>query len=247
MDIINRILIELPPEIRSSLYDGFGFCMHIVMLVFLAVQAKYASLNKKGILQLFVSYYVAFSAGNIACNVSNSLTDGLIPRINLGVAFLVFLLVLILLLRLLKAPVCPFLDISVPVFLLGRAVGIIGCIFTGCCHGFFATWGIYSHQAKTTVVPTVLVDIASSCVIVFYLLLKRKKVSASGMIATKGILLFGVLRYVVDVLRDNQKQFGFLTAEGICGALYVLIGFVLLFIIDNKQQIKSALHLGRAN
>ena len=96
-------------------------------------------------------------------------------------------------------------------------------------------WMIYSNHAGTTVVPTVLFDILLSFVIVVYLLLSKKKLLTPGAIAARGILLFGVLRYVVDVLRDNNKLFLMVTTEGICGMIYVLIGLFLLYLIENNK------------
>lgn len=240
MNMINQFLAELSTDSRSMLYSGFGAIMHVVMLIFLIIQARHASLNKKNVLQLFVAYYVAFFAGNSACNILGGLTGGVIPKINLGVAFSVFILVMFILLRITKAPVLQLMDIAVPTFILGRGIGIIGCLFPGCCHGFPATWGIYSHNAGTTVVPTVLFDILLSIAIVVYMLLSKKKLPAPGVISANGILLFGVLRYAIDVLRDNNKLISGITVEGICGIIYVLGGLILLYIIDKKTKKTTA-------
>lgn len=234
MSNLNRFLLSLPHENRRLLYSGFGTCMHIVMLAFLIIQARRTGLNGKNVFRLLVSYYVAFFMGTTACNVLGELTNSLIPRINLGVAFLVFLLVHSLLTWLLKANARLFLDIAVPVFILGRGIGIIGCLFPGCCHGFPVSWGIYSHNAGTTVVPTVLIDMLASYLIVAYLLFAARKLHAPGMLAAKGILLFGALRYTVDVLRDNHKVFSMVSVEGVCGVLYVLIGLILWYIYDSR-------------
>lgn len=235
MNLFNQFLAEMPKETRLVLYGRFGTIMHVVMFAVLLLLMLRRFQNKKNVFRLLFSFYVAFYAGNMACNVLGNLTHNLIPKINLGVAFFFFLLVSTFLLWLLKAPVRQSLDIAVPVFILGRGVGIIGCLFPGCCHGFPAAWGIYSNHAGTTVVPTVLFDILLSFVIVVYLLLSKKKLLTPGAIAARGILLFGVLRYVVDVLRDNNKLFLMVTTEGICGMIYVLIGLFLLYLIENNK------------
>lgn len=235
MEAINAVLMGIPAESRTLLYNGFGFVMHIVMVVFLIIRARRMLLNGASILKLFTTFYVAFFVGNFACNKLGVLTNGLIPKINLGVAFLFFLLTFVLLIRFCKAPIRPFLDNAIPVFILGRGIGIIGCLFTGCCHGFEAEWGIYSNITKTTVVPTVLFDMLLSYAIAGYICLPGKKCPAPGNCAAKGILLFGVLRYTIDVLRDNNKLFGMVTAEGICGIIYVLAGLIMLYVIDKKH------------
>lgn len=233
--MVNQFLQELSIEEQSNLYSTFGTIKDCVVIIALLLSCKRYQLEKKLCVRLFVVYAVAFYVGNISCNVLGALTKGVIPKINLGVAFLVFLVVFVLLVRLLKGSVQQFIDIAIPVFILGRGVGIIGCLFEGCCHGFPAAWGIYSDNAGTTVVPTVLIDIVASYIIVAYLLLAGKKKPVPGMVAAKGILLFGVLRYVVDILRDNDKLFGMMTVEGICGIVYVLTGLILLYIVTNKK------------
>ena len=235
MSQINQFLIALSDESRRTLYSTFGTCLHAAVLVTLAVYAMRAKLGIKGSLKLLLPYYAAFYAGTNACSLLSKLTSGVIPKVNLGVSFVVFLTVLTLLLWLVKAPMRQLLDIAIPTYILGRGVGIIGCIFGGCCHGFPAAWGIYSDNAGTTVVPTVLIDIVASYIIVAYLLLAGKKNPVPGAVAARGILLFGLLRYVVDVLRDNNKLFGMITVEGICGIVYVLTGLILLYIVTNKK------------
>lgn len=232
----------MPKESRFVLYGRFGTIMHVVMFAVLLLLMLRRFQNKKNVFQLLFSFYVAFFAGNLACNVLGNLTHNIIPKINLGVAFFFFLMVSTFLLWLLKAPVRQSLDIAVPVFILGRGIGIIGCLFPGCCHGFPAAWGIYSHNAGTPVVPTVLFDMLLSYVIVGYLLLTRKKHLVSGTLAAKGILLFGVLRYVIDVLRDNNKLFIMVTVEGLCGIIYVLVGLILIYVITNKDTAINTAH-----
>lgn len=207
MNPINEFLKGFPWETRFLLYGRFGTCVHIVALLALFIFAMQARFSKKNVLKLFVSYYAAFFASTNACSIFGNLTDGLIPQTNLGVAYLFFLAVFSFLIFLLRGSLLQNLDIAAPTFILGRSIGIIGCLFTGCCHGFPAEWGIYSYSTGTTVVPTVLFDIFLSIAIVLYLILTKKKYSASGLVAAKSILLFGVLRYVIDVLRDNDKLF----------------------------------------
>lgn len=78
-------------------------------------------------------------------------------------------------------------------------------------------------------------DMVMSYIIVVYLMLAGKKQHVSGMTAAKGMLLFGILRYVIDVLRDNEKLISMITVEGICGILYALAGLILLYALSEKR------------
>lgn len=237
--MINQFLRDLSVEQRLFLYDSFSGVMGATFFVSLHLIMRKYKLKKALYIKIVVSYVIAFLSAINICPLLYKLTDGAIPAINLGVASLPFLFILLLLSCILKIPLKLCTDISVPVFILGRGFGVLGCLFVGCCHGAAVSWGLYSHQAGETVIPTAIADAILSWIIVAHLLGAAKKAdyTATGTVAAKGLFLFGVLRFVVDILRDNRKLFWMITAEGICGILYVLAGAFLLYrIAQNKKQ-----------
>lgn len=173
--------------------------------------------------------------------ILSRITDGIIPGINMGVGFLFFVLVLVAIVHFTNTPVLLSLDVAIPAYILGRGLAITGCIFTGCCHGFPVSWGIYSAVAETCTFPTVILDILISCCIVVYLifLAKKQQYSGNGVTAAEGIILFGLLRILIDILRDNQKLVFMLTAEGFFGFIYVMSGYLLLRHINHSQKPKG--------
>ena len=186
---------------------------------------------------LWVSFVVSrFWSGNMV-PVLSSLTKGIIPGANMGVAFGMFVLFMASIAYFAHTPILFSLDATIPAFVLGRGLAIIGCIFAGCCYGFPVSWGIYSNVTKTLTFPTVFLDSAVSCGIVIYLicLSAQKKYSGDGTVAAMGMLFFGLLRVLIDILRDNEKLFFMLTSEGMFGLAYVICGYLLLRYIYHKR------------
>lgn len=125
---MNEILREIPLELRSTLYSAFGGVMHLVMIVFLLSLLRRSKFNRRESVVTVLIFYVAFFLANSLCSFLGDLTDGLIPRINLGVAFLLFIICVVILTQATKILTFSFLDIAVPIYILGRGVGIIGCL-----------------------------------------------------------------------------------------------------------------------
>ena len=235
--MINEFLLDLSITQRRVLYNSFGDVMKAVMLLSLFLIMRKYQLKKTASVKIAGSFLIAYYAAVNTCQLLYNLTDGVIPGVNLGVAFLPFMLVVLLLGWILKANPKLCADISVPVFILGRGVGIIGCVFIGCCHGARVPWGLYSYQEGATTVPTMVIDTVISWIIAGFLFRDTKKgrYSAAGDVAAKGIFWFGMLRFVIDILRDNNKLFWVITAEGICGVIYMLVGLFLRYGIKQKN------------
>jgi len=241
--MINQFLMELPAETGNMLYVIFGWLKWPAFLgVFLGHSLKY-SLSIKHKLLLGGIFVIACFWGESFCPLLCSVTNGIFPSVNMGIAFLFFSIIIAIISYTLKVPVMVALDAVAPVYLLGRGVAIIGCIFYGCCHGFASSIGIYSSIAETITFPTVMIDVLLSCLIVLYLvfLAKKNRYYGDGRIFAMSMVLFGILRVVIDILRDNQKLFLMLTIEGFFGILYVIMGvFTFWKLGDIKYEKKTS-------
>lgn len=221
-----------------NLLGNLQYPAFVFMLVLASV--KYRAPVKQKIV-LWLAFAAARFWGVGMVPVLSRITGGIIPGINMGVGFLFFVLVLAAITYFANTPILFSLDAAIPAFILGRGLAISGCIFEGCCHGYPVSWGIYSAAAETYTFPTVLLDILISCCIVVYLifLAKKQQYSGNGVTAATGMILFGLLRILVDVLRDNQKLAFMLTAEGFFGFIYVVSGYLLLRHINHSQKPKG--------
>ena len=240
---MNEYLMQLSLETRQELYSLLGSLQYPAFVgMLLLASIKYRVPVKHKVI-LWVAFAVSCVWGANMTPVLKELTRGIIPSPNMGVAFGIVMLILTAIVYFLRVPILFSLDAAIQAFILGRGLAITGCIFFGCCRGYPVAWGIYSAVTETCVFPAVILDIVVSCGIVIYLILlaKKQNYSGNGTVAAMGMLLFGLLRVLIDVLRDNHKRFLLLTAEGLFGIAYIVAGILLLraiFIRGEKNEVK---------
>lgn len=228
--VMNHYLMQLSLETRRELYGLLGNLQYPAFVgMLLLASVKYRVPVKHKVI-LWIAFAVSSVWGGNLIPLFGRLTHGMIPTPNMGIAFGLVMIILAAIVYFLRVPVLFSLDTAVPAYILGRGLAITGCIFFGCCYGYPAAWGIYSAVAETCVFPTVILDSVASCCIVIYLvvLARKQNYSGNGAVAAMGMLLFGILRVLVDVLRDNHKRFLLLTAEGLFGIAYIVAGVLLL-------------------
>lgn len=228
--MVNEYLASLTFEQGQELYSFFGnLRLPVSLLVFWLHSRKY-QLEIKQKIFLLILMEAAISWSGIFNPILNRLSNGIIPPANMGVAFLYFLVILAAGAYMLRIPILLTWEALIPAYVAGRGIAILGCVFYGCCHGFPSALGIYSQIAECITFPTVILDTLMSCLISAYIIWQGRKTNylADGNLAGKSLILFGGLRLLVDILRDNQKLFLMITAEGICGLIYLVVGALIL-------------------
>lgn len=242
--MINEFIRDLSHSTQLDLYNAFGMLMYVIIIILFICAIYNYSISRKNAVILFISFTAAFLISPMLCAFMNSITDGIIPERNLGVGFLPFLVVFSFLTLLFKGNHLENLDAAVPMYIGGRGICIIGCLFTGCCHGFPAEWGIYSHHADCNTVPCPLFDSIASILIVIFIIryCKNEEKYRPGKVSAYGMITFGILRYVIDVLRDNNKLFSMLTFEGIAGFITICVGLIILYFLEKIPQKNTELH-----
>ena len=227
---MNQYLMQLSLETRQELYGLLGNLQYPAFAgMLLLASIKYRVPVKHKVI-LWVAFAASSLWGGNMIPVLGKLTGGIVPAPNMGIAFGIVMILLAAIVYSLRVPVLLSLDAAVPAYILGRGLAITGCIFYGCCYGYPVPWGIYSAVAETCVFPTVILDILASCGIVIYLIVLagKQKYAGNGTVAAMGMVLFGLLRLLVDILRNNSKWLLLLTAEGIFGIAYLVAGCLLL-------------------
>lgn len=122
-------------------------------------------------------------------------------------------------------------DVFAPALALGHFFGRIGCFFSGCCYGkntdcFFAI----SHKH-----PTQLYEAFGNLVIFFVLNKVLKTSHKKGYVFALYMLLYSVLRFVVEIFRADDRGFflfGLSPAQNIS-----IIMFVIAVSLILKQKI----------
>lgn len=238
--MINQFLAEMPWEQGDILYSFFGKLQVVVYIGMLFWYCKNYQIEGKKKILIWIMFVIAYFWGNSFCPLLSNLTDGIVPRVNMGVSFLFFIWIIAAISYMLNFPVMLGLDMLIPIFILGRGIAIIGCVFAGCCHGFPTEWGVYSRVAETITFPTVLLDNICSCGISIYLFYLSKKMHyiGNGKVSAIGMVMFGSLRVIIDILRDNPKWIFKFTFEGFCGAFYILFGVLILWRLYNLEKEK---------
>lgn len=107
-------------------------------------------------------------------------------------------------------PVLGFLDLVTPAFLLGHAIGRIGCLLNGCCHGRPATsafpFTVYSSEIDKYCVPAQIYDSAMNVGALFLLLWLEKRAPRQGYTLGMGLVLHGLTRFIYEFFRAGSSS-----------------------------------------
>lgn len=95
----------------------------------------------------------------------------------------------------------------VPILPLGHAIGRVGCLFAGCCHGFeydgiFAVKNLLLSQEKTYF-PIQLVESGINIVIMLFLLRYSRKNHKPYNILCVYLILYSICRFVLEFFRGD--------------------------------------------
>ncbi|MDP9340265.1 MAG: prolipoprotein diacylglyceryl transferase [Acidobacteriota bacterium] len=161
--------------------------------------------------------------------------------------FLGGLIALIILARYLKIPLLQFLDICSPAAAVGYAIGRIGCLLSG--DGDYGQptslpWGVSfpNGVVPTTerVHPTPLYEFFIWLAIAAFLwhmgTKTFQKPKATGVIFCNYLILTGVARFLIEIIRINPRSFFGLSNAQAASVVSIGAGAVLLWRIKNGKQ-----------
>ena len=103
-----------------------------------------------------------------------------------------------------------FLDVIAPAFLIGHAIGRIGCLLNGCCHGQPAKSAFpflaYSVENKQYNVPAQMYDSAMNIAAVILLLWLEKRYPKKGFSFGMMMVLHGLARFIYEFFRAGASS-----------------------------------------
>lgn len=152
-----------------------------------------------------------------------------------------------------KLELLPFLDACSPAACFGYGIGRIGCFLSG--DGDYGKptslpWGMSfpNGVVPTTqrVHPTPLYELIVWCAIGLFLwhlgskALKNPKVERGGTTFCTYLILTGVARFLVEIIRINPRSFFGLTNAQVAGLASVLAGVMLLLFLKGRRGPKEA-------
>ncbi|BDF71095.1 prolipoprotein diacylglyceryl transferase [Oscillospiraceae bacterium] len=166
----------------------------------------------------------------IAENWRTVLQSGITPG---GMSFFgtVFLLPAILALTapLFRMRPLAFIDYCTPAVPLMLAVMRIGCFFTGCCGGVSITLA-----GATFPLPVQLFECALDFLILDVMLQIEKKHGPSGALYPLFMLLYGIVRFLLEFFRMTEKVLLRLSNGQYFSILCIVFGGLLLFRLKRK-------------
>lgn len=124
--------------------------------------------------------------------------------------------------------------------LLRSAFAQIACLFNGCCAGYPFAWGIYNAQTDSYRFPVPLLETVLTLGIFARLLylLKKNGYRSDGTYFPRMLFWYGIVRFVCEALRDNEKLLPLCSGVGLHALALCLTGILWLFI-DQKVRTRE--------
>lgn len=133
----------------------------------------------------------------------------------------------------------------VPVIPLGHAIGRIGCLFAGCCHGFEYTGPLSVKNllisAEKTYFPIQAVEAFLNLGIFVFLLWYTRRKRPNYHILCAYLFFYSILRFILEFYRGDSIRGSFFmlsTSQWISVALFLVSIFG--YFIFSEQKIKKA-------
>lgn len=132
-------------------------------------------------------------------------------------------------LRLKRGLVC---DVMAVFLQLRVALAQISCVFGGCCRGYECSWGIYVAQIDAYCLPVPIIETVLSLIVFFYMVRRsaNRLYVSDGKLYPIMLVLFGVVRFVCEMLRDREKIVLCFSALALHSLFLCVVGAVWLLV-----------------
>lgn len=223
--------------LSGAVYYAFHVLGFVTIFVFNGFYGKkYKIPPWKSIALTIITYLIAYIWVYILAWIENSFTNW--GANNIVRAFVWFPLIALLPVHFLKLDRKKAIDMVAPSAALVQAVSHIGCIFSGCCRGYPMNPGIYNPVVDTTLFPIQLVECAVALIValccIFYAW--RNDFDGSGKVYPIFLILFGITRFGLEFLRENDKIVGNLSVLAVHAAIMVIVGIIWMIILHIKKR-----------
>lgn len=153
--------------------------------------------------------------------------------------FLLVLPMLFFFFRFRQIPWAQGLDVLAPGLALGHAIGRIGCLAAGCCHGSYCEypWAVHLHTDLVEpslrglpVHPVQIYESAGLLALCGGLLWLGRRKPAVGAVAAAYVMGYALLRFGVEFFRGDSirgSAFGISTSQLLALALFAAAGLIL--------------------
>ena len=148
-----------------------------------------------------------------------------------------------------KIPLLPLLDVLSFGVVIGHAIGRIGCLAAGCCHGKACSlpWAIRLDTdlvdpsvRDIPVHPTQIYESLGLLILFFLLLQIRKRKHADGSIALAYLIGYSLLRSLIEIFRGDSIRgflfFSWLSTSQFISAIIILVSLVLTWRLNRLRH-----------
>ena len=146
-----------------------------------------------------------------------------------------------------RLPLWKITDLFAPAIALGLFFARIGCFIAGCCYGKETSlpWGVTFTDPQSLarlharLHPTQLYEAAAGLVLFLFLIQMEKRQSFDGQIFWLFLLLYSVLRFLIEFLRDDPRGFpvwAALSTSQTVGIFLAIFSVFMLLFIGMKQK-----------
>lgn len=148
-----------------------------------------------------------------------------------------------------KIPLLRFGDIMVPSCALGLAIGRIGCLLSGCCHGSVCDlpWAIRYPQSHEThglpVHPVPLYETFLMLIVMAVLLKMDKNKPFEGYTTLWFFIFAGLVRFVLEYFRGDRLvwiEALNLSASQVVSIAGIVAGLALLIFLGSRNKVLKA-------
>ena len=143
-----------------------------------------------------------------------------------------------------RLPIWKIADLFAPSIALGLFFARTGCFMAGCCYGKETSlpWGVTFTDplslARLSVPlhPTQLYEAAGGLFLFLFLIWMEKRKSYEGQIFWLFLLLYSILRFLIEFFRDDPRGFLFGTLLSTSKPIGILLAILSLYMLNYLER-----------
>ena len=249
MDLIKELIISINEAgLRTEMYstiNSVAFYLSIILGILHGIKLKVKAIPV--ILSVLLERYSAGYLASAVIYVENGFVNT--GKKNAVVAFVFAPLIGYIVSKLLKKSYKEIWDVVMVSPLVMFAGARIACTIAGCCRGYSCSWGIYNVKVDENVFPIQLLESLVTILILVFVFCREKKNNfvPDGKNVPIILISYGVLRFFLEFLHDNEKiVLGLASTQFHC-VLMILVGVITLLIIRKSEKTEAPTPISEAN
>ncbi|MDK2824608.1 MAG: phosphatidylglycerol---prolipoprotein diacylglyceryl transferase [Clostridia bacterium] len=131
-----------------------------------------------------------------------------------------------------KLPLFKSADALIPALILGQAIGRVGCDVFGIPMTKVFFWGV--NVDNVIVHPAQVYEFVLDYLLFGYLWLKRLNLRYDGQLLVNYLIIFPIIRSIVELFRTNPTVFGMFSISHLLSIILIISGLILRSILIKK-------------